>query len=95
MNDTSLYTGRVYAIAVLQDTIFDTLDSIDTNDIIDDVMVVPSQNSLSVSRNANYTKVFLLIITIDSIIGLLLSSMIISQDIPLTLIKVITSQSYI
>jgi hypothetical protein len=38
LNDTSLYTGRVYAIAVLQDTIFDTLESIDTNDVIYNVL---------------------------------------------------------
>ncbi len=33
LNDTSLYTGRVYAIAVLQDTIFDTLYDVDTNNV--------------------------------------------------------------
>jgi hypothetical protein len=38
LNDTSLYTGRVYAIAVLEDTIFDTLDSIDTNDVVENVL---------------------------------------------------------
>ena len=38
LNDTSAYQGRVYAIAVLQDTIFDTLESIDTNDVIYDVL---------------------------------------------------------
>lgn len=38
LNDTSAYQGRVYAIAVLEDTLFDTLDNIDTNDIVTDVL---------------------------------------------------------
>lgn len=38
LNDTSAYQGRVYAIAVLEDTIFDTLDNIDTNNIVTDVL---------------------------------------------------------
>ena len=41
LNDTSGYQGRVYAIAVLEDTVFNTLDNIDTNDIVTDVL--PSQ----------------------------------------------------
>lgn len=40
LNDTSAYQGRVYAIAVLEDTIFDTLEDIDTNDIISNVLPV-------------------------------------------------------
>lgn len=38
LNNTSAYQGRVYAIAVLEDTLFDTLDNIDTNDIVTDVL---------------------------------------------------------
>ena len=38
LNDTSSYQGRVYAIAVLEDTLFDTLETIDVNSIITDVL---------------------------------------------------------
>jgi hypothetical protein len=38
LNDTATYQGEVYAIAVLQDTIFDTLDNIDRNGIVLDVL---------------------------------------------------------
>jgi hypothetical protein len=38
LNNTSAYQGRVYAIAVLEDTIFTTLQSIDTNGIVANVL---------------------------------------------------------
>lgn len=38
LNDTSSYQGRVYAIAVLEDTLFDTLETIDVNGIITNVL---------------------------------------------------------
>ena len=38
LNDTSGYQGRVYAIAVLEDTIFDKIRTIDTNGIVTDVL---------------------------------------------------------
>lgn len=38
LNDTNAYQGRVYAIAVLEDTLFDTLTSIDVNNIVTNVL---------------------------------------------------------
>lgn len=40
-NPLTIYEGKVYAIAVLEDTVFNTLENIDTNDIVTDVL--PSQ----------------------------------------------------
>jgi len=47
LNSTNAYQGRVYAIAVLEDTIFDTLEDIDTNDIISDVLPVQISDPLT------------------------------------------------
>ena len=59
LNDTATYQGEVYAIAVLQDTIFDTLDNIDRNGIVLDVL--PDQ----ISDPAAATKAGALITPLD------------------------------
>ncbi len=46
MNDTTAYQGRVYAIAVLEDTIFDTLENIDTNDVVENVLAAQISDPL-------------------------------------------------
>lgn len=38
LNDANLYTEKTYAIVALEDVIFDTLETIDSNDIITDVL---------------------------------------------------------
>lgn len=38
LNDTAEYNGFVYAIVTLEDTIFDTLDTKDSNGIVNDVL---------------------------------------------------------
>jgi hypothetical protein len=50
LNSTSAYQGEVYAIAVLEDTIFDTLDNIDRNGIVLDVLSDQISNPAAVTK---------------------------------------------
>jgi hypothetical protein len=59
LNSTSAYQGEVYAIAVLEDTIFSVLQNIDRNGIITNVL--PSQ----ISNPAAVTKAGALITPLD------------------------------